>query len=366
MFLLSGPVLIILGVWLAPERRRALLRAGIGLLITAVLLVAVLPAGRAIAAIISQEALERGAIHGLWRAYFLGLIAWGITLGGIGLLITAAATSLLEAADPIRRAEQMVRKLATPPKTPGLVLLWSLGMAVTGGLVVANPVDAAAAITLLAGLGLCYIGLRELFRLVLGALPEETAGAAALERRQGGPWLTRRLAVISVLVLLLGGAIVALARPGKSEAQGGPMECNGSALLCDRRLDEVVFATTHNSMSNVEMPGWMFPQQNGSIRRQLQAGIRGLLIDVHNGVPVEGIVRTDLDAEAQSAMKIAQAVGDSATAVAIRIRNRLTGEPSGPRALYLCHGFCEIGATPSCRNWRRFATSSGETPRKCW
>ncbi len=185
--LLSGPVLIILGIWLARERRRALLRAGIGLLVAAVLLVAVLPAGRAMAAILSQEALERGAIAGLWRAYFRGLVAWGITLGGIGLLITAAATSLLEAVDPIRRAEQLFRSIATPPRTQGLILLWSLGMTLAGGLVVANPVDAAAAITLLAGLGLCYIGLRELFRLVLGALPEETAEVAALERQAGWP-----------------------------------------------------------------------------------------------------------------------------------------------------------------------------------
>jgi len=346
LLLLTGPVLIIMGINLAGDRRRALLRAGIGLLVSAVLLTAVIPGGRLVAALVAPESLERGAIAGLWRAYFTGLAAWGITLGGIGLLVTAAATSLLEAADPIRRAEQMFRTLATPPKTAGLILLWSLGMAVAGGLIVANPVDAAAAITLLAGLGLCYIGLRELFRLVLGALPEETAAVAALEQKAGGRWFNRRLAVVSLLVVLLGGAVVALARPGKVQPSGGPMECNGSALLCDRRVDEVVFAATHNSMSNVEMQGWMFPQQNGSIRRQLQSGIRGLLIDVHNGVPVEGIVRTDLEAEEQSAMKIASAVGDSATAVAIRIRNRLTGEPSGPRALYLCHGFCEIGSHP--------------------
>jgi hypothetical protein len=124
------------------------------------------------------------------------------------------------------------------------------------------------------------------------------------------------------------------------------MECNGSSVLCDRRIDQVVFAATHNSMSNVDMAGWMFPQQNSSIRRQLEAGIRALLIDVHNGVPVEGTVRTDLEAEGQSALKIAHAIGDSATAVAVRIRNRLTGKPSGPPALYLCHGFCEIGSHP--------------------
>ena len=362
-FLLAGPLLIVLGIWLAPERRKALLRAGIGLILGAILLAAVLPIGRGVAAVLSHEALERGAIAGLWRAYFMGLLAWGVTLGGIGLLVTAAATSLLEAADPIRRAEQLFRNIATPPKTPGLVLAWSLGMAVAGGLVVANPVDAAAGLTLLAGLGLCYVGLRELFRLVLGALPEDQAEMAALERKAGGPWFNRRLATVTLLVVVLGGAVVAVAKPGKPDALEGPMECNGSALLCDRRVDEVTFAATHNSMSNVEMQGWMFPQQNGSIRRQLQAGIRGLLIDVHNGVPVEGIVRTDLEAEAQSAEKIAGAVGDSATSVAIRIRNRLTGEPSGPPGLYLCHGFCEIGSRllePELEEVRNFLRGNPE------
>jgi hypothetical protein len=171
------------------------------------------------------------------------------------------------------------------------------------------------------------------------------------------------LAVVSLLILVMGSAVVALARPGRRQVATGPMECNGSALLCDRRVDEVVFAAAHNAMSNVDMPNWMFPQQNGSIARQLQAGIRGLLIDVHNGVPVEGIVRTNLEAEAQSAVKISKALGDSATAVAVRIRNRLTGEPSGPPALYLCHGFCEIGSRllePELENVRNFLRGNPE------
>jgi len=360
--LLLGPALVILGIGLAADRRRALLRAGIGLLVAAVLLFGLIPAGRAVAVLISHEALERGAIAGLWRAYFTGLVAWSITLGGIGLLVTAAATSLLETADPIHRAEQLFRTLATPPKSSGLVLLWSLGLTLAGGLVVAFPSDAASALALLGGLGVCYIGLRELFRLVLGALPEQTAAEAAREAKSGG-WLNRRLVVVSLLVLVLGGAVVVLARPGKPDESAGPMECNGSTMLCDRRVDEVVFATTHNAMSNVDMPGWMFPQQNGSIQEQLQVGMRGLLIDVHNGEPVGDIVRTDLEAEAQSEEKIAKALGDSATAVAVRIRNRLTGEPSGPPALYLCHGFCEIGSrllVPELEDIRNFLRGNPE------
>lgn len=362
VFLVLGPILIILGVVAAGDRRLALLRAGLGLLVVALLLVAFIPAGRLVGALLAPEALERGAIAGLWRAYFFGLLAWGMTLGGIGLLVTAAATSLLEAADPIRRAEQFLRKISTPPGTPLKVLAWSLSLSIVGFMAVVFPGDAASIVMVLAGLGICYIGLRELFRLVLGALPEETARTTPLA--QVAPsWLNRRLVLIGILIFILGVGVIALARPGGPDTLAGPMQCNGSALLCDRRLDQVVFPATHNSMSNVDMANWMFPQQDGSIKRQLQDGIRGLLIDVHTGVPVEGIVRTDLESEQQSAEKIANAVGDSATAIAVRIRNRLTGEPSGDPALYLCHGFCEIGSRrllPELEDIRDFLRANPE------
>jgi len=42
---------------MAGDRRRALLRAGMGLLVAAVLLAAVIPGGRAVARILSQEPL---------------------------------------------------------------------------------------------------------------------------------------------------------------------------------------------------------------------------------------------------------------------------------------------------------------------
>lgn len=63
--------------------------------------------------------------------------------------------------------------------------------------------------------------------------------------------------------------------------------CNGYTELCPRRLDEVVFATTHNAMSNQE-DNWIAPNQPLPIRRQLQDGVRGLMLDTHkdaDGVP---------------------------------------------------------------------------------
>jgi hypothetical protein len=58
-------------------------------------------------------------------------------------------------------------------------------------------------------------------------------------------------------------------------------QCNGSAVLCDRRYDQVAYATTHNSMSN-RHDHWLAPNQNYGITQQLNAGIRALMLDVHS------------------------------------------------------------------------------------
>jgi hypothetical protein len=59
-----------------------------------------------------------------------------------------------------------------------------------------------------------------------------------------------------------------------------PARCNGAASRCGRRLDQVVFPTTHNAMSNRE-DRFILPNQERSIARQLADGVRGLMIDLH-------------------------------------------------------------------------------------
>lgn len=59
-----------------------------------------------------------------------------------------------------------------------------------------------------------------------------------------------------------------------------PPECNGAIELCERRFDEVAYATTHNAMSSAE-DGWQAPNQNKNMEHQLADGVRGLMLDVH-------------------------------------------------------------------------------------
>ncbi|MGB8330316.1 MAG: PI-PLC domain-containing protein [Polyangiales bacterium] len=57
-------------------------------------------------------------------------------------------------------------------------------------------------------------------------------------------------------------------------------KCNGHEELCDRRFDEVSFPMTHNAMSNAEAE-WVFPNQDFGITRQLNDGIRGMMLDTY-------------------------------------------------------------------------------------
>jgi hypothetical protein len=341
--LLLGPLLLAGAVALARDRRRALVRTGVGLLGAALLLVALLPAGRLVAATIARSDLEHGAILGLWRSYFGGLTRWGMTIGGIGLVLASAGTSLLEAADPIAHARRALAALATVPAQPSRRATRALVLLALGFATAASPRDAAVVLLTLAGLGVAYVGLRELFREILGAAPEiERAAVVARSAAWGN-----RLAVVVAIALPLGIGAVVLQRQGQRKPVSTTVTaCNGAPELCDRTLDRVAFPATHNSMANEDMPGWLFPEHEAGIPRQLEEGIRALLIDVHAGIPTEGEVLTNLDVEGRSREKIAQVIGDKAVAAALRIRERLAGKAGGAWEPFLCHGYCETGHFP--------------------
>jgi hypothetical protein len=117
--------------------------------------------------------------------------------------------------------------------------------------------------------------------------------------------------------------------------------------LCDRPLNRVALATTHNSMS-VPLPGWYSSMQEVPIADQLDDGIRGLQIDTHYADKLpNGKVRTYFGSteELKRRAKIDGVSPDSVEA-ALRIRDRLGFEGEGERGMYLCHSFCELGATP--------------------
>src|SRR5271155_4316459 len=172
-------------------------------------------------------------------------------------------------------------------------------------------------------------------------------------RRITEPWPGRtRRAAVGLAALILAGLVVLLlvgCSASKQRSETAPSSCNGTASLCQRRLNEVVFPGTHNSFAASDEPGWYFANQRYGISRQLADGIRALLIDVHVGVydRATGRVRTDLRAEGSDRNKVAEQVPPLALRVADRVAGRVgAGTLNGTPEPYLCHTLCELGAEP--------------------
>jgi hypothetical protein len=88
--------------------------------------------------------------------------------------------------------------------------------------------------------------------------------------------------------------------------------CNGHRSLCAVAYDEVRTITTHNAMSNAT-DGWIGPNQTFDVPAQLDAGVRGLMLDTYRA--------GDLNSFGQP-----QVPGVD------------------PDAAYLCHALCALGS----------------------
>jgi hypothetical protein len=210
-----------------------------------------------------------------------------------------------------------------------------------------------------AGLLVGFSGLREAFLAALHLLPQ-LERAAPSQRR--APRAQRITLVVGLATLLIAAASWWLMRATSTPAEHEVVTaCNGSPLLCDRRLDEVVFPASHNSMGGADVDGWMFPNQDAGIEKQLADGVRGFMIDAHYGVPAGDRVRTELQDEQAAMVKYQQVVGKEGMDAALRIRDRIAGKERGTRDVYMCHGFCELGAlrlVPVLREVRDFLVAN--------
>jgi hypothetical protein len=169
--------------------------------------------------------------------------------------------------------------------------------------------------------------------------------AKAADARSLRRWRTHRVLPVAVALTAFVAMVLVLITGGGDEAPAAtPRTCNGYRVLCNRRLNEVALAATHNSMASTTIRHWLFAQQDGTISDQLNQGIHGLLIDSYYGfAEPNGIVRTDL-ARVPKLKDLEQEIGPQATQAALRIRSRLEPSTRGKPGIFLCHGFCELGS----------------------
>jgi hypothetical protein len=263
---------------------------------------------------------------GVYEAYFGDLRTAGFVAAGFGAVVAAAARSLirpLELEEPLLAA---YRWLTTEPTRRSLRALRGVALLAAGVVVVISP----TLVLQLAGVYVGYKGVEALLRLINGPSLEVPR--------------VRRGAVGAVAgVLVAGLAAVFFVGGGASAALPAAARCD----LCDRRLDQITLPATHNAMS-VPLPGWYSSLQEYPIKRQLEDGIRGLLLDTHYGDRLgNGRVRTVIEGGADLRELLGQdAVSDSSAQAALRLRDRIGFKGDGVRGIYLCHTFCELGATP--------------------
>ena len=150
---------------------------------------------------------------------------------------------------------------------------------------------------------------------------------------------------VGVLVLVVAATATFLVLRDSGTARESHA-CNGAEVLCDLTLGEVALATTHNSMNDVE-DDFLYPSQEQGIQAQLEAGVRGLLIDAFLGsvrqADNEQIVYTELTDRRLT--RLVKTVGNEPAQHALQLRTE-AGPPDedAPRDVYLCHAFCELGA----------------------
>ena len=351
----SGVLLLLLGIALPRDRRRALLNGGAALASVALVLFFLPPLARTALTVSMSSAELRPVVAGVWDAFAGGLRLWALVLAGIGIVLGSAASSFASHVEIDEVGRRVWRRLREPARTWQGEILRAVLLTGLGLLAAFRPTATLQGLMVIAGALLAFEGLRELFMLVPPRLQEAASrrrGGPRRGARGGGAWEGLRMLVRHVLVGLLVVGLIAAAvfflrsPEALPETPAFTDACNGDRALCDRRLDEVVFPGAHNSMSAAEFAGWMFPNQELGSVSVLGHGIRALLFDVHYGTPIGGRVKTEIQDEKASRATFEKAIGKEAVDAAMRIRDRLTGPPTGPRAAYLCHGFCELGAVP--------------------
>jgi len=339
-----GLVFIIIGVAISPRRRQSFLDTSIGLLAIAAVLALIVPLGRATILGAIADVPKRAAVGDLWIAFAGGIRSWAIGLATVALMLMAGAAAFLERVTLRQTLRRGFDELATRQPTYARELARIACGMLLGGFAIAAPLATLGTAVVVLGAMLLAMAVYQL--VVLLAPPGLPASADHGPPPRLNPSLGIAVVVVAIVAAGMGGVALALRfRPETVVAATGPvLECNGAAALCDRRLDEITFPGAHNAMGSATFPGWMFPNQDRSLDELLRRGVRAFMLDVWVGEPVGDRIKTIFSNE-QDRFKFEKAIGPEAFAAAMRIRDRLvgTGEKTG---LYMCHGFCELGAVP--------------------
>lgn len=352
--LIAAALLMALSVVVAPDRRKILFYIGIALALVAIVAIAGNFIGRRVLVSQLDGDVVRAAASGVWEGFMGDLRSWNLVLGGAGVVISLSAASILRPIDIQSILSKAGSVITYSPEGLWGRLLRALIFIAVGLLVLFEFDLVLDVLFVTTGIFILSYGVSEILRLTVDSRKpksiESKDGPVANDEARPAKRTLRtgpRVAALLILVLGIGlGALFIIRGGGDNDELPISTKCNGHQKLCDRQLNEVAFAATHNSMSAAAEPGWLFASHKGTIRDQLDFGIRGLLIDTWYGAKEGNTVRTDLEASGKDREDLIKERGAAAVRAAERLGGRLGFDiEKSKRKTYLCHGLCELGAT---------------------
>ncbi|MBT8494863.1 MAG: hypothetical protein KJO07_17535 [Deltaproteobacteria bacterium] len=132
-----------------------------------------------------------------------------------------------------------------------------------------------------------------------------------------------------------------------SQADLDPSSCNGSPALCERRYDQVVYATSHNAF-NVARLEFFRPNQSYRMFRQLKDGVRALMLDTHDSKAGDQVLLCHDDCK-NGAQSLVEGLGEIRTFLDCYPREVVTlliqpevGDPKSQVAAFRATGLDEL------------------------
>ena len=260
----------------ARDRRRALEVVGACLVAVGVVIFAVLGALLNVVADVGQDPRQRTALRAVFWSAMHVLNVTGKVLIVLGAVIALAAS--LAGGSSVRQRwadlERMARATLADPRRKAFAAF----AAVVGGMVgLVWPAAVAEVLVRAAGVGLILVGAIWIFDLVgASAWVSEREQRRAGAPRHAPPPRARRDdrggdASPSCSSSAACRSCRAVRAPHLDRMSIRDSGCNGFASLCDRRLDQVTFAGTHNAMSAGD-DDFLFARQTGGIGRSARPG----------------------------------------------------------------------------------------------
>ena len=358
--LIASLVLGLLVVVLRRDIRRGFFKVGVAVVGSGLLLVAVaVVVPRVAATFVTDADLARAAQSA--AEIFLGdLQVLGVWVIGYGVIAAALATASAPTHAPVDArtvwATVRARWDAWQPTSQGGRIARAVLVIAAGVLIIVRRDVVVPMALVVVGAYITYVGVVMLLAIV-GRTPVQRSeervtsrrGEDFVDQRSRTPALIGMGVVLVLLVSVLGLSGTLWARDRASAAD--EQRCNGYAELCDRRIDEVAFPASHNSMSASRDPGWLFAENTYGIPAQLEFGIRALLVKTHYGIAAgvgvggSQLVVTDRAAEIAVNPTVAEAqLPPGSGERAAEMAKGVNIDPNRSD-LYLCHVYCEYGAT---------------------